>query len=48
MDSLNLNVFVVVTDMFRINRTVFHAAASVTRAVGRGLTPTQGKFGGEK
>ena len=37
MDSLNLNVFLVITDMLLINRTVFHAATSVTRAVGRGL-----------
>ena len=37
MDTLNLNVFVVFTDMLRVSRTVFRAAASVTRAVGRGL-----------
>ena len=37
MDTLNLNVFVVFTDMLHVSRTVFRAAASVTRAVGRGL-----------
>ena len=37
MDTLNLNVFVVFTDMLRVSRTVFRAAASITRAVGRGL-----------
>ena len=38
MDTLNLNVFVVFTDMLCVSRTVFRAAASVTRAVGRGLS----------
>ena len=38
MDTLNLNVFVVFMDMLRVSRTVFRAAASITRAVVRGLT----------